>query len=151
MRSLLDCDTTIKLLYGNQDGAEIGYNPTKPGRPSHNIHTCWIANLRLVPGAEVKGGKTQPAKCGLTKHAGQSRILLTLTHAAGFSVKSMVTNVRKGLDTILATAPQLTKRERWAALVRYIVERILAAKPKKSDQPTLIPSNFSPPLIPATG
>ena len=379
---ILDCDTTVKLLYGNQDGAEIGYNPTKPGRPSHNIHTYWVANLRLVLDAEVKGGKTQPAKyslpglmrlllalppekrpqlvrgdsafgnepvmaeleaigqayltklrqtagvkrliernwsrqdwqdvgqgseaveaqlklsgwsrarrvvvvrspvktnskvspgiktltsavedvtnkkakrqknldfentepvkrwdyavlvtnanyeltaisqlyrdradcengfdelknqwgwggyttqdlerCNLcaravaliynwwswyvrlahpatrleaitsrplllagvarlTEHAGQSRILLTLTHAAGDLIKSMVTNVRKGLDTILATAPQLTKRERWAALVRYIVERILAAKPKKSDQPTLIPSNFSPPLIPATG
>ena len=36
---ILDCDTTVKLLFGNQDGAEIGYNPTKPGRPSHNIHT----------------------------------------------------------------------------------------------------------------
>jgi hypothetical protein len=87
----------------------------------------------------------------LTEHAGQSRILLTLTHAAGDLIKSMVTNVRKGLDTILATAPQLTKRERWPALVRYIVEKILATKPKKSAQPTLIPSNFSPSLIPATG
>ncbi|MDP2852142.1 MAG: transposase, partial [Gallionella sp.] len=41
---ILDCDTTIKLLYGHQDGAEISYNPTKPGRPSHAIHTYWIAN-----------------------------------------------------------------------------------------------------------
>ena len=62
---ILDCDTTVKLLYGNQDGAEIGYNPTKPGRPSHNIHTYWVANLRLVLDAEVKGGKTQPAKYSL--------------------------------------------------------------------------------------
>lgn len=62
---ILDCDTTVKMLYGNQDGAEIGYNPTKPGRPSHNIHTYWVANLRLVLDAEVKGGKTQPAKYSL--------------------------------------------------------------------------------------
>lgn len=62
---ILDCDVTVKLLYGHQDGAEIGYNPTKPGRPSHNIHTYWIANLRLVLDAEVKGGKTQPAKYSL--------------------------------------------------------------------------------------
>ena len=67
----------------------------------------------------------------LTQHAGQSRLLLTLTHAAGDLIKSMVTNVRKGLDTILATAPQLTKHERWTALVRYIVEKIIDAKPKK--------------------
>ena len=29
---ILDLDTTIKPLYGNQEGAEIGYNPEKPGR-----------------------------------------------------------------------------------------------------------------------
>jgi len=62
---ILDCDTTVKLLFGHQDGAEVGYNPTKPGRPSHNIHTYWIANLRLVLDAEVKGGKTHPAKYSL--------------------------------------------------------------------------------------
>ena len=369
---ILDCDVTVKLLFGHQDGAEMGYNPTKPGRPSHNIHTYWVANLRLVLDAEVKGGKTQPAKyslpglmrllkalppakrpklvrgdsafgndpvltelesidqkyltklrqtagvkrliernwsrqdwqdvgqggeaveaqlklagwsharrvvvvrsapkaklstvesvkgkktkrqkgldfedtdpvklwdyavlvtnsnyelkaigqlyrdradcengfdelknqwgwggyttqdlerCNLsaravaliynwwswyvrlahpatrleaitsrplllagvarlTQHAGQSRLLLTLTHAAGDLIKSMVANVRQGLDTILATAPQLTKRDRWSALVRYIVEKIIATKPQNYVQPTLKSSNFSQPLIPATG
>ena len=369
---ILDCDTTVKLLFGHQDGAEIGYNPTKPGRPSHNIHTYWVANLRLVLDAEVKGGKTHPAKyslpglmrllnalppekrpqlvrgdsafgndpvmtelesigqmyltklrqtagvkrliernwsrqdwqdvgqgseaveaqlklagwsrarrvvvvrsapknkpvtlqavtgkktkrqqnldfedtdpvkrwdyavlvsnsnyelkaigqlyrdradcengfdelknqwgwggyttqdlerCNLcaravaliynwwswyvrlanpatrleaitsrplllagvarlTEHAGQSRLLLTLTHAAGDLIKTMVANVRKNLDTILATAPQLTKRERWTALVRYIVEKIIATKLKNHVQPALMPSNFPQPLIPATG
>ena len=29
---ILDCDTTVKVLYGHQAGAEMGYNPTKPGR-----------------------------------------------------------------------------------------------------------------------
>jgi hypothetical protein len=42
----------------------------------------------------------------------------------------MIANVRKGLDSVIAAAPQLTKPERWKALVRYIVEKILAAKPK---------------------
>lgn len=59
----------------------------------------------------------------LMQHAGQSRLLLTLTHAAGDQIKVMLANVRKHLDSILATAPQLTKCERWTALVRYIVER----------------------------
>ena len=369
---ILDCDTTVKLLYGHQDGADIAYNPTKPGRPSHNIHTYWIANLRLVLDAEVKAGKTHPAKyslpglmrllkalpldkrpklvrgdsafgndpvltelesidqkyltklrqttgvqrliernwsrqdwqdagqgsqavqallklagwqharrvvvvrspakakpavlegvrgkkgkrqesmvfdnaepikrwdycalvtnsnyepsaiaqlyrdradcengfdelknqwgwggyttqdlerCNLcaravaliynwwswyvrlahpatrleaitarplllagiarlTEHAGQSRLLLTLSHAAGDLIKSMVANVRKGLDTILTTAPQLSKPERWRALVRYIVEKIIAAKQTNYAQPTPMPSNLSQPLIPATG
>ena len=31
---ILDVDTSIKTLYGHQEGAEVGYNPRKPGRPS---------------------------------------------------------------------------------------------------------------------
>jgi hypothetical protein len=359
---ILDCDTTIKLLYGHQDGAEISYNPIKPGRPSHAIHTYWIANVRLVLDAEVQGGKAHAAKhslprlihllkalpsekrprlvrgdnafgnepvmseleavgqtylfkllqspgvkrlierhwsradwkdigegyhaveaelalsgwsrarrvvvvrravkdtllaetkktskrekrqqslhfadplqpvklweyavlvtnsgydldaigqlyrdradcengfdelknqwgwggyttqdlerCNLsaravaliynwwswyvrlahpktrleaitsrpmllagvarlTQHAGQSRILLTLTHAAGDQIKAMIVNIRKGLDTVRATAPQLTKPERWQALVRYIIGKIIAAKPKNHSPPVALPS-----------
>ena len=55
---ILDTDTTIKTLFGHQSGAEISYNPHKPGRPSHAIHTYWIANLRLVLKACVQGGKS---------------------------------------------------------------------------------------------
>jgi hypothetical protein len=365
---ILDCDTTIKLLYGHQDGAEISYNPTKPGRPSHAIHTYWIANVRLVLDAEVQGGKAHAAKhslprlivilkalppeqrprlvrgdnafgnepvmaeleamgqaylfklrqspgvkrlierhwsradwkdigegyhaveaelalsgwsrarrvvvvrravkdtlvaetkktsqrekrqqslhfadplqpvklweyavlvtnsdydldaigqfyrdradcengfdelknqwgwggyttqdlerCNLsaravaliynwwswyvrlahpktrleaitsrpmllagvarlTQHAGQSRLLLTLTHAAGDQIKVMIANIRMGLDSVLASAPQLTKPERWKALVRYIIEKIIAAKPKNHLPPVLSPS--VPILIP---
>jgi hypothetical protein len=29
---ILDIDTTIKPLYGKQSGAEVSYNPHKPGR-----------------------------------------------------------------------------------------------------------------------
>jgi hypothetical protein len=363
---ILDCDTTVKLLYGHQDGADISYNPTKPGRPSHSIHTYWIANMRLVLDAEVQGGNNHAAKhslprlihilkslppeqrpklvrgdnafgnepvmaglealeqmylfklrqtpgvrrlierlwsredwqevvdgygaveaelklsgwgrarrvvvlrravkdtlvkkktskrqkrqeslnfadpleptklweyavlvtnsnyaleaigqlyrdradcengfdelknqwgwggyttqdlerCNLsaravaliynwwswyvrlahpktrleaitsrplllsgvarlTQHAGQSRLLLTLTHVAGDQIKAMIANVRMGLDSVIAAAPQLTKPERWKALVRYIVEKILAAKPK-NHWPTAIASPGLP-LVP---
>jgi len=367
---ILDCDTTIKLLYGHQDGAEISYNPIKPGRPSHTIHTYWIANVRLVLDAEVQGGKAHAAKyslprlivilnalppeqrprlvrgdnafgnervmaeleamgqrylfklrqspgvkrlierhwsradwrdigegyhaveaelalsgwscarrvvvvrravkdtlviegkamgkrekrqqslhfaaplqpvklweyavlvtnsdydleaigqlyrdradcengfdelknqwgwggyttqdlerCNLsaravaliynwwswyvrlahpktrleaitsrpmllagvarlTQHAGQARLLLTLTHAAGDQIKAMIANIRMGLDTVLASAPQLTKPERWRALVRYIVAKIIAAKPKNQPPPSLQPSV---PILISTG
>lgn len=53
---ILDCDTTIKVLYGKQDGAEVSYNPHKPGRPSHAIHTYWVGNLRLVLDAQLEPG-----------------------------------------------------------------------------------------------
>lgn len=64
---ILDCNATVKLLYGHQDGAEVGYNPTKPGRPSHTIHTYWIANVRLVLDAEVQDGKAHAAKHSLPR------------------------------------------------------------------------------------
>ena len=38
-RYILDLDPTVKPLYGHQEGAEIGYNPKKPGRPSHCLHS----------------------------------------------------------------------------------------------------------------
>ena len=59
---ILDTDTTIKPLYGHQEGAAIGYNPKKPGRPSHAYHTYLMAGLRLVAGVEVCPGNEHTAK-----------------------------------------------------------------------------------------
>jgi len=53
---ILDLDPTIKVLYGHQEGAEIGYNPQKPGRRSHCYHTYFIASLRIVLDVEVHPG-----------------------------------------------------------------------------------------------
>ncbi|MBC7733674.1 MAG: transposase, partial [Bacteriovorax sp.] len=39
------------------EGAERGYNPAKPGRPSHTLHTFWVGNLRLVLDVQVSSGK----------------------------------------------------------------------------------------------
>lgn len=64
---ILDADTSVKLLYGHQAGAEIGYNPTKPGRPSHTLHTYWIGNIRLVLDVEVQSGKASAAKHSLPR------------------------------------------------------------------------------------
>ena len=58
---ILDVDTTVKPLYGQQEGAEIGYNPKKPGRPSHTYHTYSIANLRMVLDVEVQPGDQSAA------------------------------------------------------------------------------------------
>jgi len=54
---VLDIDASIKPLYGRQEGAEIGYNPSKPMRPSHVLHTFLVANLRLVLDVQVSSGK----------------------------------------------------------------------------------------------
>lgn len=53
---ILDVDTTVKPLYGHQEEAVKGYNPQKPGRPSHTYHSYMMANLRLVLDVDVKAG-----------------------------------------------------------------------------------------------
>ena len=55
-RYIIDIDSTVKPLYGHQEGAVIGYNPKKPGRPSHVHHTYMLAGLRLVMGVETAPG-----------------------------------------------------------------------------------------------
>jgi hypothetical protein len=52
----LDMDATVKPLYGHQEDAQMGYNPQKPGRPSHVYHSYFIANLRMVMDGEVQAG-----------------------------------------------------------------------------------------------
>jgi len=59
---IMDLDATVKPLFGKQQGAVVGYNPAKPGRPSHVFHTYFIANLRLVLDVEVQPGN-QTAAC----------------------------------------------------------------------------------------
>ena len=59
---ILDIDTTIKPLYGKQEGAVVSYNPHKPGRPAHTYHTYLMAGMRLVLGAEVQAGDAHAAR-----------------------------------------------------------------------------------------
>lgn len=58
---ILDCDVTVKPLYGHQEGAVVGYNPHKRGRPSHTYHSYMIGNLRLILDVEVQPGNQTAA------------------------------------------------------------------------------------------
>lgn len=69
---VLDVDTTIKPIYGHQEGATKGYNPQKPGRPSHAYHTYFIGRARICLDVEVEEGRHHAAKHG---HAGLWRLL----------------------------------------------------------------------------
>jgi hypothetical protein len=62
---ILDVDVTVKPLYGHQEGAKIGYNPHKPGRPSHTYHSYIMANTRLVLEVGVHPGDQSHACCTL--------------------------------------------------------------------------------------
>jgi Transposase DDE domain group 1 len=65
---ILDMDATVKPLYGHQEEAVVGYNPRKPGRPSHVYHCYFIAAIRLIVEVEVQAGNrtaSQYAQSGL--------------------------------------------------------------------------------------
>lgn len=62
---ILDVDVTVKPLYGKQEGAVRGYNPTKPGRPSHAYHSFWVAHLRLCLDVQVHPGNQTQGAFGL--------------------------------------------------------------------------------------
>ena len=40
----------------SEAGALVGYNPKKPGRPSHSYHSALMANTRLALAVEVMAG-----------------------------------------------------------------------------------------------
>ena len=99
------------------------------------IYNWWSWYVRLAhPQARREAITSRPLLLSgvarLTEHAGQSRLLLTLMHGSGDLIKSLIANIRTGLDHVRATAPQLPTLSRWIALVRYIVDKIIAAKPK---------------------
>jgi hypothetical protein len=157
-------------LYRDRADCENGFDELKNqwgwgGYTTHDLERCnlsaravalvynwWSWYVRLAhPKTRLEAITSRPMLLSgvarLTQHAGQSRLLVTLSHAAGDQIKAMITNIRKGLDHVLATAPQLPKASRWPALVRYIVDKILAARPK-----THPPFALGPPcLASATG
>jgi hypothetical protein len=58
---VMDVDVTVKPLYGKQQGAVVGYNPHKPGRPSHAYHSYQVSGLRLMLGVDVLAGNQSHA------------------------------------------------------------------------------------------
>jgi hypothetical protein len=108
------------------------------------IYNWWSWYVRLAhPKARLEAITSRPlllAAVGrITESGGQRRVLLSLTHAASAHVKALVANVRAGLQHIRATAPQLPPVQRWRALVRYIVEKIIAANAENTVDATAPP------------
>jgi hypothetical protein len=76
---ILDVDTTVKPLYGHQEAAVVGYDPSKRGQPSHVYHSYLMVELRLVLEVEVASGKEHtvkhaaPGLCALLDRLGLGR------------------------------------------------------------------------------
>jgi hypothetical protein len=120
---ILDTDATIKLLYGHQDGAEVSYNPIKPGRPSHVIHTYWIANVRLVLDAEVQNGKAHAAGHSLPR-----LILLLKSLPAEQRPRLVRGDIAFGIDPVMGELEQMAQaylfKLKQTTGVKRLIERL---------------------------
>lgn len=58
---VLDWDSTVQPKYGHQEGAERGYNPTKPGRRSFHPLVAVAAGTRLAVSYHFRPGDTVTA------------------------------------------------------------------------------------------
>jgi len=61
---IMDVDASVKPLYGRQEGAVPGYNPKKPGRPCHALHSAMMAGTRMAMSVEMRAGNE-----GASRHA----------------------------------------------------------------------------------
>lgn len=120
----LDIDTTVEVLFGSQQGAEIGYNPRYPGRPSYHPILARVAEVNAVVGARLRPGDTgfgaqdvpKVVECiGRTRAAlGEQCILRVRIDSAGDCVELMQSIDREG-------AAYLTKAKMTPDLVGALV------------------------------
>ncbi len=54
----LDLDSTVLTRFGEQEGSLVGYNPRRPGRPSHHPLMAFVADLRMVAHSWLRSGNT---------------------------------------------------------------------------------------------
>jgi hypothetical protein len=60
-RVILDIDSTVLVLYGKQEGAKIGYNPIKRGRPSYHPLLCFEGQSKDFWHGELRPGDAHTA------------------------------------------------------------------------------------------
>jgi hypothetical protein len=54
----LDVDSSVFTRYGNQEGAEVGYNPKKPGRKSHHPLIAFLPECKMISNFWLRSGKS---------------------------------------------------------------------------------------------
>lgn len=60
-RVIFDLDSTVLTVYGKQELARVGYNPTKPGRPSYHPLLCFESITKDFWHGELRAGDTHTA------------------------------------------------------------------------------------------
>lgn len=57
----LDIDSTVITRFGNQEGAEKGYNPKRHGRKSHHPIIAFVAETKMIANAWMRTGDSTSA------------------------------------------------------------------------------------------
>lgn len=120
---ILDIDTTVKPLYGHQEGAVLGYNPHKPGRPSHAYHSYMMSGTRMVMNVEVQPGNKTAASYSAEK-------LWALLHSLPVNERPYLIrgDVAFGVDSVMSEAERLSIpylfKLRQSRNVKRLIERV---------------------------
>lgn len=88
-RAIFDLDSTVLTLYGKQEGAEIGYNPKKRGRPSYHPLLCFNGITKDFWQGELRPGDTHTA-------TGIVELLAACFDKLPPSVKTVIVRADKG-------------------------------------------------------
>jgi hypothetical protein len=64
-RLIFDVDSTVLVLYGKQEGAKVGYNPAKRGRPSYHPLLCFEGQSKDFWHGELRPGDAHTASGAL--------------------------------------------------------------------------------------
>jgi hypothetical protein len=78
----LDLDSSVFCRYGEQEGSLKGYNPRKPGRPSHHPLVAFLAEARRLLWATLRSGNTGSAN-GCVEFMTQALALVPQSHRIG--------------------------------------------------------------------
>ena len=98
---ILDIDTTIKTLFGKQSGADVSYNPHKPGRPSHALHTYFVSPLRMVldvvvsPGKEHAAAHARPGLSDILNNLSKEQLPALVRGDCGFGNEPFIAELEK--------------------------------------------------------
>ncbi len=71
----LDADSTVKTVYGNQQGAEKGFNPHKPGAKSYHPLLAFVSEMKLVINSWFRTGSAYTSN-GICEFIRQTQALL---------------------------------------------------------------------------
>ena len=120
----LDMDSTVLTRFGKQEGSLIGYNPKRPGRPSHHPIIAFVADLRMIAHSWLRSGNTgtnNGAKLFLSETItilGRQRIGLLRADSGFFDGDFLDDLETKSLDYIIAVRMNSIIKEKIAAIRR---------------------------------